>query len=117
MTNKNYNSGRAFEYRVKKFLESKGYYVLRSAGSHSPIDLLAVHKRNHDCLLIQCKHGSAKADQEELEALYRLQWYFFNSYAYLVTTDGRKLAFYHVTKDPENGSYMVDKEGVRPCPI
>jgi len=31
---KQYIKGRRFEYRVKKYFEEKGYYVIRSAGSH-----------------------------------------------------------------------------------
>jgi len=58
MPNKNYNSGRNFEYRVKKYLESKGYLVFRSAGSHSIADLIAFPKSSwqFSTLLIQCKH-------------------------------------------------------------
>lgn len=71
--NKNYTSGRRFEYRVKKYLEKKGYYVMRSAGSKSPFDLIAIPKHNHTCgsglniLLIQCKHGTkiSKAEREK----------------------------------------------------
>lgn len=37
----NYTRGRAFEYRVREDLHGRGYLVIRSAGSHSPIDLLA----------------------------------------------------------------------------
>lgn len=41
MTNKMYARGRAKEYRVKKQLESEGWFVIRSAGSHSIVDLVA----------------------------------------------------------------------------
>lgn len=54
MPNKNYVSGRRFEYKVKKHLEENGYLVFRSAGSHSIADLIAISKG--DTLLIQCKH-------------------------------------------------------------
>jgi Holliday junction resolvase len=37
----NYERGRAFEYRVKQFLEKQGYFVVRNAGSHFP-DLIAI---------------------------------------------------------------------------
>lgn len=64
MTNKNYNSGRKFEYRVKKYLEKKGYYVMRSAGSKSPFDLIAIPSLSGNILLIQCKHGTKISKQE-----------------------------------------------------
>jgi len=54
MPNRNYISGRNFEYKVKKYLEENGYLVFRSAGSHSIADLIAICKT--DTLLIQCKH-------------------------------------------------------------
>ena len=53
MTNKHYLSGRAFEYRVKHDLESRGYYCVRAAGSHSKVDVVAV--KGSICLFIQAK--------------------------------------------------------------
>ena len=41
MVNKKYNKGYRFELEVKKFLEQQGFLVFRSAGSHSPVDLVA----------------------------------------------------------------------------
>jgi Archaeal holliday junction resolvase (hjc). len=42
--NKNYIKGRNKEYRIKRKLEKEGYYVIRSAGSHSYFDLIAINK-------------------------------------------------------------------------
>jgi hypothetical protein len=42
MPNKNYINGRAHEYRVRNQWAAKGYTALRSAGSHSPYDVVAV---------------------------------------------------------------------------
>ena len=42
MPNKNYINGRAKEYRVKKQLESEGWFCVRSAGSHSIVDIVAI---------------------------------------------------------------------------
>lgn len=41
MVNRNYVKGRAFEHAVRKHYESKGYTVIRSAGSKGKIDLIA----------------------------------------------------------------------------
>jgi len=64
MPNKNYISGRNFEYRVRDYLVSKGYLVIRSAGSKGVADLVAIRKVDkrglyvcHRPILIQCKHG------------------------------------------------------------
>ena len=40
MPNQNYQRGRALEYNVLNKLKSLGYDGLRSAGSHSPIDII-----------------------------------------------------------------------------
>lgn len=51
-----YATGRNFEYRAKKHLESKGYFVMRAPQSKGPVDLIAYH--NKECLFVQCKIGS-----------------------------------------------------------
>lgn len=48
-----YRLGRAFEYRVRDELQGLGYFVMRAAGSRSPIDLIAVRKGA--VLFVQCK--------------------------------------------------------------
>ena len=62
--NRNYKNGREKEYRTrKKLLEDGWEVVVRSAGSHSPFDLIAVKKPRDGCdastlgeiLLVQCK--------------------------------------------------------------
>jgi len=52
--NNNYRRGYNFELRVKRSLEKRGYFVVRSSGSHGPADLLAVSK-DGKVLAIQCK--------------------------------------------------------------
>jgi len=52
-----YRYGRRFEYRIKKDLKEKGYFVLRSPASRSPIDLVAIRKGI--ILFVQCKVGGA----------------------------------------------------------
>lgn len=50
--NRRYVKGRRFEYRVRDFLRSHGWVVIRSAGS-KVIDLVAM--KNGNVLLIECK--------------------------------------------------------------
>jgi Holliday junction resolvase len=56
--NPNYRRGRNLEYLVKKKLELQGYFVSRSAGSHS-VDLIAIKSNEtypmHDILFVSCK--------------------------------------------------------------
>ena len=53
MVNKNYVSGRRFEYTIKKALEKLGWIAIRSAGSHSPFDIIAI--KGDRILLLQLK--------------------------------------------------------------
>lgn len=60
MVNKSYQKGARFEYEVKDFLEDKDYIVMRSAGSHSDVDLVAI-KPHFRPLVIQCKYNKKMA--------------------------------------------------------
>ena len=44
MPNRNYLTGRAYEYKAKRVLEEQGYTVIRTAGSHGPWDLVATRE-------------------------------------------------------------------------
>lgn len=54
----NYQRGSEFERQVKKKLEAQGYYVMRSAGSHTVVDVLAI--KEDSILLIQCKTSNVE---------------------------------------------------------
>jgi Holliday junction resolvase len=60
-----YNVGANFERRVKKQLEGKGYYVVRSAGSRGNFDLLAF-KAHRRTIGIQCKYSKYKYNDEDI---------------------------------------------------
>ncbi len=67
-----YERGRAAEYAVKRILEARGFrWILRSAASHSPLDLLA--SNGTEILGVQVKGSStpyvSKLAKEEL-----IQW-------------------------------------------
>lgn len=69
--NKNYVSGRRFEYKVRDYLEAHGYYVVRSAGSHGAIDLVGIRKKidpkfcGKDAILVQCKNNPKLSETTE----------------------------------------------------
>lgn len=70
----NYSRGEAFERRVKKDLESKGYFVVRSAGSKGPVDLVCFVGSMHltsVVWLIQCKRDK-RLPKKEREAMREL---------------------------------------------
>ena len=50
----NYSRGAAFEHSVMDALKRKGYYVIRSAGSHGEVDL-AAFRADTSPWFIQCK--------------------------------------------------------------
>lgn len=50
-----YARGTRAEYRIRKWLEGRGHFVTRSAGSRGPADLIAMNGR--ECLAIQVKRG------------------------------------------------------------
>lgn len=52
-----YRLGRAFEYVARDNLKARGYFVMRSPASRSPIDLLAV--KTGTVLFVQCKRGGS----------------------------------------------------------
>lgn len=68
MPNKNYINGRAKEYRIMNSLKKQGYTpVLRSAGSHSPIDIIAISATNdteREIKFIQCKPKKTSKKQK-----------------------------------------------------
>lgn len=54
MPNKNRARGDYFERRTREALEAAGWFVVRSAGSFGPADLVAI-RVGHSPLLISCK--------------------------------------------------------------
>ena len=60
-----YSKGANFERYVRQHLRNQGYVVFRSAGSHSPADLIAA--KGGEWLLIQCKvDGNFPSKQRDI---------------------------------------------------
>lgn len=55
MPNKKYIKGRRKEYKIIHEAKSHGHIALRSAGSHSPIDVIDIDAIERVIRLIQCK--------------------------------------------------------------
>ena len=98
MPNKRYESGVRFERRVMGDLAERGYYCLRSAGSHSMIDVVAI---GQEVLLVQCKTDGvlSSKDKENLLALEAE-----GRVAILASRVNRKLIY----KKLSTGEYMCD---------
>jgi len=71
MPNPHYIKGRRKEYAVIKEAKSEGKIAFRSAGSHSPIDVVTIDPRFHNIEFIQCKPDNIS----ELDKM-RLEWQF-----------------------------------------
>lgn len=70
MVNKNYIKGKNKEQRIANRLKKEGFIIAqRSAGSHSPIDVFAIHKEKKIIKFIQSKPKkfSRKQKQKLLE--------------------------------------------------
>jgi Holliday junction resolvase len=91
-----YRRGAAFEYRVRDFFEREGFIVIRSAGSHGPVDLACF--RRGLCILIQCKiSGGFGAQDINKMALARKQ----TGFVVLGARKGRRgLEFLSMVKIP-----------------
>jgi|SRR3990167_411990 len=72
MVNKNYARGRSSEYRCIQDLENKGYYAVRSAGSHSQFDVIAIRKQLVlDMKCIQVKRIKKITSIKQLERMLK----------------------------------------------
>jgi hypothetical protein len=67
VVSRQYISGRVFEYAVKNHFVALGYCAFRSAGSHSPFDVVCVplKKDGGKVKLIQCKRVAASPKTTE----------------------------------------------------
>lgn len=68
--NPNYQKGLRKEYQIRKQLLLEGYDIAqRTAGSHSPIDIIAINKLTRVVKLIQCKPADfSQSEKQKIEA-------------------------------------------------
>lgn len=60
----NYTRGRSFEYKVRNYFKDLGWVVVRSAGSKTKADLVAM--KSGITLLVQCKRTGWPGPKERL---------------------------------------------------
>lgn len=68
MPSRSYQKGRALEYALKQFLEQQDWLVIRSAGSHSPADLIALRSGKVRLIQVQQDGHLPKAKRDALKA-------------------------------------------------
>ena len=72
MTNHNYRKGADFERKIANKLRAKGYLVIRSAGTKSLVDLVALDLKVGKIMLIQLKNYKlTKPEFERMSAEIR----------------------------------------------
>lgn len=64
-----YTRGRDAEYRAARDLERAGYVVIRSAGSHTPVDLVAIGPAGVRLIQVKVDSESRTLRPSELEAV------------------------------------------------
>jgi len=83
----NYSRGYNFELRVLNYYKRRGFFAVRSSGSHGPADIVAI--KNGETRLIQCKlNGYISPD--ELKAL-KAACDRAGAKGYVAHREGRKL--------------------------
>ncbi len=83
----NYTRGANFERRVRAYFEKASWFVIRSAGSHSLIDLVAF--KGGEVMLIQCKTDGVLSvgERQQLGELARET----GCQVFLISRQGRKM--------------------------
>lgn len=97
---RNYRNGADFERQCKEDMEANGYAVLRSAGSHSPADLVAMCK-GRATLGIQCKRNG-RLDPDEWNEF--VDWCALAGIAPVLAEKVRGGIRYHLITGKKNGS-------------
>jgi len=102
-----YQRGARFEYVVKKALQDQGYFVIRSAGSRSEVDLCGV-KINTDSvtkvIFVQCKK-SFMISKDEFYSLKSVS--LFHGAIPIVTGKFKKI-YYICISDLSYKSFLSD---------
>lgn len=65
MGNRNYIKGRRKEYKIVNSEKAKGRLAFRSAGSHSPVDVVSIDVKKKIIKLIQSKPESMNEHQRQ----------------------------------------------------
>jgi Holliday junction resolvase len=104
-------SGTSFENRFKRYLESFGWKVVRSAGSGGPADLVAFHKLRTNALIIQCKASPVPSlgGAERID-LHTLNKFYHVDVLIVCRQSGPPWAFvYYAFKDPASLLDVVEE--------
>jgi len=69
----NYTKGRTYEYKVMKELEGQNYKCIRSSGSHTPFDVIALYSNHIRFIQVKSEKqptlNPVKAYKKDIEAI------------------------------------------------
>lgn len=88
----NYERGRSFEYKVQNDLRAHGYTTIRSAGSHSPADIVAV--KSGVLLFVQCKRDGRISEGEQVDIVRLAQAVGINAWSLLAAPGNPGVAYW-----------------------
>ena len=69
MVNKNYQKGVRYERALVNKAKAEGKIAFRSAGSHSPIDVVVIDTKKKVIQFHQCKKGKSNLTKKEKQGL------------------------------------------------
>jgi len=69
MAKNQYNKGAGYERKLKREYEMKGWFVIRSAGSKGPADLIAINPKTRRIKVIQVKTYKKRLSEKEMNNL------------------------------------------------
>jgi len=72
MPNRNYQRGRAREYRVMKALEKASYHCVRAAGSKGLFDIVAICKEGIRLIQVKLNKGPTAEERKALSVFSNL---------------------------------------------
>lgn len=93
MPNKNYLKGVRLERKIVSDAKRRGCIAFRSAGSHSPIDVIIINPNKNSIKFIQCKSGKQATTKKEIKSLLKkycwMNDFFIASFTIVEKIDGK----------------------------
>jgi hypothetical protein len=113
MPNKRYLAGRRFEYKIKRDLEKKGYFVIRASASKGLFDLIAI-RINRDLSFLSIEFWQLKkviTHNQANKLLRKTQKQVLDERYYPIFTEKSKNVYRNFIDLIFEGGALTDKYG------